>query len=158
MPYFFVHFLSVSLSGQPASDHQVTTGIDRFAECLKHSAKPKRHSVQASPSVVLGKEGSANSTSAKPSLPNIFSRALGTDFAECQGVLDKEKSPSQSRGDGDGAFAECLRWHSAKKLTLPSVCRSALGKGSISGVPLSSSLPSARGITLDKEAIPVPRY
>jgi hypothetical protein len=60
-------------------------------------------------SVALGKEGSANSTSAKPSLPSTFSRALGTDFAECQTILDKEKPLSRRRGDGDGVFAECSR-------------------------------------------------
>jgi hypothetical protein len=59
-----------------------TTGIGCFAECLKHSANPEKHSAKALPSVALGKEGSTNSTSAKASLPSTFSRALGTDFAE----------------------------------------------------------------------------
>jgi hypothetical protein len=85
----------------------ITTGIGFFAECLKHSAKPEKHSTQALPSITLGKEGSAHSTLAKPSLPSTFSWALGTDVAECQVVLGKEKSPSRRRGDGDGVFAEC---------------------------------------------------
>jgi hypothetical protein len=50
----------------------VTTGNGRFAECPKHSVK-------ALPSVALGKEGSTNSTSAKPSLPSTFSRTLGKE-------------------------------------------------------------------------------
>jgi hypothetical protein len=45
---------------------------------------------------------------------NAFSRTLGTDFAECQRVLDKEKRPSWRWGDGYGAFAECLLIYSAK--------------------------------------------
>jgi hypothetical protein len=49
-----------------------TTGIDIFAECMKHSAKPEKHSAQALPSVTLDKEGSTNNTSAKPSLPSTF--------------------------------------------------------------------------------------
>jgi hypothetical protein len=93
-----------------------TTGIGCFAEYLKHSAKPEKHSAQALPSVALGKKVSANSTSAKASLPSTFSRALGTDFVECQTVLGKEKPSSRCRGDRDSVFAECLRWHSAKKL------------------------------------------
>jgi hypothetical protein len=50
-----------------------TTRIGRFAECLKHSANPEKHSVKSWPSVAPGKEGSANSTSAKASLPSTFS-------------------------------------------------------------------------------------
>jgi hypothetical protein len=64
---------------------------------LKHSAKPGKHSAQALPSVALDKEGSENSTSAKASLPSTFSRALGTDFTECQTILGKEKSSSRCR-------------------------------------------------------------
>jgi hypothetical protein len=70
---------------------------------------PEKHSAQTLPSIVLGKEGSANSTSTKPSLPSTFFRALSTDFAECQTVLNKEKPPSRRRSDGDGVFAECPR-------------------------------------------------
>jgi hypothetical protein len=36
---------------------------------------------------------------------------------------------------GDGVFAECPRRHSAKELTLLSVCLTALGKESARGVP-----------------------
>jgi hypothetical protein len=46
--------------------------FDLFAECLKHSAKLEKHSAQALLSIALGKEGSTNSTSAKPSLPSTF--------------------------------------------------------------------------------------
>jgi hypothetical protein len=134
-----------------------TTGIDGFAECLKHSAKPEKHSAKTLPSVALGKEGSTHSTSAKPSLPSTFSRALNKDFAECQTILGKEKPSSRRRGDGDDVFAEwhlgqhsaknpsagprvkffaeCFIWHSAKR----------------------ASLPSARATTLSKEPILVPR-
>jgi hypothetical protein len=50
----------------------LTTGIGCFAECLKHSANPEKHSAKHLPSVALDKEGSANSTSAKASLPSTF--------------------------------------------------------------------------------------
>jgi hypothetical protein len=86
-----------------------TIGIDVFAKCLKHSAKPEKHSAKALPSVAIYKEGSAHITSTKPSLPSTFSRALGKDFAECQEVLGKEKLSSRRRGDVDGVFAECPR-------------------------------------------------
>jgi hypothetical protein len=75
-----------------------TSGIGCFAKCLKHSAKPEKHSAKYLPSVALGKEGSMNSTSIKASLPSTFSRALG-----------KEKRPSWRRGDRDSVFAECSR-------------------------------------------------
>jgi hypothetical protein len=99
---------------------KITTGIMCFAKCLKHSANPEKHSAKSLPSVVLGKEGSANSILAKASLPSTFYRALGKDFAECHLVLGKDfaechlvlgkkKRPSRRRGDGDGAFAECSR-------------------------------------------------
>jgi hypothetical protein len=106
-------------------------------------------------------------------------------FAECQGALDKEKWPLRWQGDGDGFFAECQGWHSAKELTLPSVCPVALGKDStFAECPLGhstksppgegphvrffaecsvrhsakrASLPSANDITLAKVPKPVPR-
>jgi hypothetical protein len=100
-----------------------------FAECLKHSANPKKHSTKYLPSVVLDKEGSANSTSTNASLWSTFYWALDKDFAECQSVLGKEKQSSRCWGDGDGAFAECL----------PTSTRQRIHQR----VPLSGSLPSA---------------
>jgi hypothetical protein len=114
---------------RPPLWHQsITTGIDIFVEWLKHSAKPKKHSAQALPSVALGKEGSANSTSAKPSLPSTFFRELGTDFAECQAVLGKEKLSSRRRGDGDGFFAECQPWGTRQRSVFAECRHPALGK------------------------------
>jgi hypothetical protein len=43
----------------------------------------------------LGKESSANSTSAMAYLPSTFYRPLDKDFVECQLVLGKEKWPSR---------------------------------------------------------------
>jgi hypothetical protein len=48
------------------------------------AAKPRKHSANTLPSVTLGKERSANCTSATASLPSTFCRALG-----------KEKLPSR---------------------------------------------------------------
>jgi hypothetical protein len=60
-------------------------------------------------SVALGKEGSAHSASAKPSLLSTFSRAL--DKVVCR-VLEntwQRKAAVTAPGDGDGVFAECPR-------------------------------------------------
>jgi hypothetical protein len=72
-----------------------TTRHSSFAECLRHSAKPRKHSAKCLSSVTLGKERSANCTSATASLPSTFCRTLGKDFAECHLVLGKEKSSSR---------------------------------------------------------------
>jgi hypothetical protein len=85
-----------SISLRSTRPRPLTTGIGRFAECLKHSAKPDKHSATTLPSVTLGKESSANSTSATASLPSTFYQALDKDFAECHSVLGKEKSLSWS--------------------------------------------------------------
>jgi hypothetical protein len=83
----------VTLSPQP--HHLFITGISSFVVCLKHTAKAILHSAKALPSVTLGKERSANCTSATASLSSTFCRALGKDFAECHLALGKEKSPSR---------------------------------------------------------------
>jgi hypothetical protein len=53
-------------------DHDVTTGIAFFAECLRHSAKAILHSAKPLTSVTLGKEHSTNISSANGSLPSTF--------------------------------------------------------------------------------------
>ena len=63
--------------------------------CSKHTAKAILHSAKALPSVTLGKERSANCTSATASLSSTFCRALGKVFAECHLALGKKKSPSR---------------------------------------------------------------
>jgi hypothetical protein len=78
-----------------AREGESTTGISSFAVCLRHTTKAILHSAKALPSVTLGKERSANCTSATASLPSTFCRALGKDFAECHLALGKEKSPSR---------------------------------------------------------------
>jgi hypothetical protein len=72
-----------------------TTGISSFAVCFRHSATAILHSAKALPSVTLGKERSANCTSAAVSLPSTLCRALGKEFVECHLTLGKEKSPSR---------------------------------------------------------------
>jgi hypothetical protein len=110
-----------------------TTGIGLFAECL--------------PSVTLGKESSANSTSATFSLPSTFYRALGKDFAECHSVLGKENLPSRrlvtetmplSSVLGDTRQRDYLCRVSSNALdkeitSLPSVRYPTLAKGATSG-------------------------
>jgi hypothetical protein len=97
--------------------------------------------------VTLGKESSANNTSAMASLPSTFYRALGKDFAECHSVLDKEKRSSRRRvtetaplqsvlGDTrqrSYLFVECLPARTQQRVHQ---------RG-----PLSGSLPSALGDT-----------
>jgi hypothetical protein len=106
--------------------------------------------------VTLDKESSANSTSTKASLPSTFSRALGTDFTECQTVLGKEKRPSRRRVTemtslssvlGDTRQRSYLCRVSSNTLgtevtSLLSAYQPALDKESISGSLLSGSLPS----------------
>jgi hypothetical protein len=50
----------------------ITTRIAFFAECLRHSTKTILYSAKPLPSVTLGKEHSANISSAKGSLPSTF--------------------------------------------------------------------------------------
>jgi hypothetical protein len=93
------------------------------------------------PSVALGKEGSANSASTKPSLPSTFSRALGKEVCRVPGGTRQKKATVTV----------------TETASLPSVCQAALGKESIFAechlghsaksppgrVPMSGSLPSA---------------
>jgi hypothetical protein len=97
----------------------------------------------------------------------------GTRQRGCRvpGGTQQRKAAVTASGDRDGIFAECPRWHSVKKLPLPSVGLTALGKESAWGGPhvryfaeclvwhsaKHASLPSAGDITLGKEPIPVSR-
>jgi hypothetical protein len=67
-----------------------------------------------------------------------FFRALGTDFAKCQAVLGKEKPHH-----GDGV---------TETVSLPSVCRPALNKGSVSG-SLCQLLCRALSVALGKACL-----
>jgi len=75
------HYIYTESLGVHSS--QSTTGISSFAECQVHSAKPQKHPAKALPSVALGEAHSANKSSAKTSLPSVFYRTLGENFAEC---------------------------------------------------------------------------
>jgi hypothetical protein len=139
----------------------ITTGNGRFADrvpalkTLGHSAKKARQTVHRQSLLCRV----------------FFSRALAKRFAKCQGALGKEKRPLWRRGDGDGFFAECQGRHSAKELTLSSVCPVALDKEptregphvrffaecSVRHSAKRASLPSASDITLGKVPKPVPR-
>jgi hypothetical protein len=59
----------------------------------------------------LGKEGSAHSASAKPSLPSTFSRALGKEVCRVPDITRQRKAAVTTPGDGDGVFAECPGRH-----------------------------------------------
>jgi hypothetical protein len=85
-----------------------TTRNNFFAKCLKHSAKPRKHSTKALPSVTLGKEGSVHCTSTTTSLPSNFYRTLGTR----QGIV-----AVTTPGDSDGACAECPPSDTQQRLT-----------------------------------------
>jgi hypothetical protein len=135
-----------------------TTRIDRFAECLKNTRQRQK--------------GFGEQHIGKAFFAEYFFWALDTDFVECQSVLGKEKPPSRRRGDGDGVFAECLLIHLAKKVPLCRVSAdqhlakdpsadtfvSFFAECSLWHSTKRVSLPSVRANTLDKEAIPVPRY
>jgi hypothetical protein len=56
------------------------------------SAKTRKYSAKALPSVTLGKGHSAANIPAKTSLPSVFTRALGKGFAECHGRHSAKKN------------------------------------------------------------------
>jgi hypothetical protein len=62
-----------------------------------HTTKPEKHSVKSLPSVVLGKQGSTHSTSAKASLLSTFSRALAQTLPSA-----RQYSAKKSRRHGAG--------------------------------------------------------
>ena len=59
-----------------------TTRNSRFAVCHRHLAKPKKHSAKDLSSVTLDKQHMASTVPANGSLPSVFYRPLGKDFAE----------------------------------------------------------------------------
>jgi hypothetical protein len=145
-------------------------GDTSFAECLRHSAKQHKHSAKPLPSVALGKEGTAKKGSAKTSLPSVFCRALGKDFAECflsgtrqrlcrvpNRALGKKNGRDGGR-NGDGRLPSVTpRGTRQRAHTLPSVTQAALGKDSAFAECHSTStrqrahtLPSAAWLTLGK--------
>jgi hypothetical protein len=90
---------------------------------------------------------------------------LGKGFAECntrQRTLDElyignslfaeyflsgtrqRKVTVTAPSDGDGSFAECLLWHSAKRPILPSVCSRGPRQRLVQWAPPPASLPSVR--------------
>jgi hypothetical protein len=142
----------------------LTTGNSFFVECLKHSAKPGKHSAKDLTSVTLDKEGSINYTLATTSLPSIFCRELGKDFVECHSVLGTEMSLSRRqvttmeplpsgrrvtldieapRGPFISSLAERVSWHSTKIPSLPSAHCASTQQRDHQWAPLSVTLPSA---------------
>ena len=61
---------------------ELTTRNTSFAMCHRHSAKTKKHSAKALPSVTLGKQHMASTVPTNVSLLSVFYRALGKYFAE----------------------------------------------------------------------------
>jgi hypothetical protein len=122
--------------------------------------------------VTLGKEGSANSASAKPSLPSTFSRALGKEVCRVPRSTRQRKAPVTVTGDGDSVFAECLSRSTRQRIHLCRVPSGTLGKEparegphvrlfvecSVRHSAKPASLQSARDITLGKVTKPVPRF
>jgi hypothetical protein len=87
----------------------ITTGHNCFAECLKYSAKPQKHSAKALPGVRLNKEVSVNCTSTRllcrvPILSGTWQRLCWVPPSSRQ-----RKVAVTTLGDGDGDFAECHR-------------------------------------------------
>jgi hypothetical protein len=107
---------------------QFTTGFRTFAECLGHSAKPRKHSAKALPSVTLGKGHLVANIPAKTSLPRAFCRALDKGFAECQCRHSAKKS---SR---DGVWVVTASLPSAREMALGkdwALCRAPSGWHSV---------------------------
>jgi hypothetical protein len=164
-----------------------TTGHSSFAECRRHSAKAILHSVKALPSATaslpntfcraLGKKiAECHLTLDKETLGELY---IGNSFfAEyflsgtrqkiCRVSFDtrQRKVTVTAPSDGDGSFVECLLWHSAKRLILPSVCYSGPRQRRVQWAPppapVSRALVGTRqrmllcrvssGLALDKES------
>jgi hypothetical protein len=124
-----------------------TTGIGCFAECLKHSANPEKHSAKSLTSVALGKEGSVNSTSVNAYLPNTFSRPSVRRYSAkkadimapgwqrwrlCRVPAYLHSAKDPAAGPFVRFFVECSVRHSTKWTSLPSAKATALGKEAIS--------------------------
>jgi hypothetical protein len=127
--------------------------------------------VKALPGVALSNEGSANSTSAKSSLPSNFFRHSAQTLPSA-----KQYSAKKSRCHGAGVTETaslpsvlgdtrqrsylcrvCWPWHSAKDPSAgPFV--GFFAECSLWHSAKRVSLPSARASTLGKETIPVPTY
>lgn len=92
-------------------------GVFFFTKTHYRNQIPEKHLAKVLPRVTLDKESSANSTSATTFLASTFYRALGKTS---QGIR-QGKVAVTAADNGDGAFAECTRWHSTKNIQLPSV-------------------------------------
>lgn len=109
----------------------LTTRHNCFAECFRHSAKPRKHSAKSLSSVTLDKEVSTNCTSATASLSSTFS------------VTQQRKVTVTATSDDDGDFAECPQWHSTKREPLPSACWPNTRQRRLQWTPTASSMLSA---------------
>jgi hypothetical protein len=99
-------------------------------------------------SVVLGKQGSTYSASAKSSLPSTFSRALGKEKQPLRRrVTGTESLPSVPGDTRQRSFLPSAR----EKVWFFAECQSHYTRQK------RGSLPSVRATTLGKEPIPVPR-
>jgi hypothetical protein len=110
------------------------------------------------PNVALGKEETAKKGSAKASLPSVFYRALGEDFAECLILLSANKMDvtaeemvtdvcqvsERNTRQSVCSLPSVLDQHSAKFM-LFAECSCSDTRQSV------CSLPSAGGVTLGKE-------
>jgi hypothetical protein len=122
--------------------------------------------------MVLGKEGSANSKSAKASLPSASRYSAKKSGRHGAGVTETAPLPSVLGDTRQRSYICRVSPNTlGKEVTfLPSVYRPTLGNPparpfvrfvvecSIRHSAKRASLPSVRATTLDKEAIPVPRF
>jgi hypothetical protein len=78
--------ITINLNGFLHSYVLVSHFLVRIINLIMYATLPESRSL---PSVTLGKEHSANISSAKGYLPSSFFRTLGKNFAECQKALGK---------------------------------------------------------------------
>jgi hypothetical protein len=139
----------------PGSLHQKTLTLQPLPKTgALPSARSTRQSLKNARQRFCRVWHSANNASTKHSLPSTFSRALGKEVCRVPGSTRQRKAAVTATGDGDGVFAECPGWHSAKELPLLSVCPAdtrqrtnlcrvppwTLGKEPPGRVPMSGSL------------------
>jgi hypothetical protein len=123
--------------------YSLTTRIGCFAKCLKHSAKPEKHSTKSLPSVALSKKGSTNSTSAKASLMSTF---LGHSVQTLPSArwYSAKKSGRHGAGVTEVASLPSVLGDTRQRSYLFAECLPASTRQRIrQRVPLSGSLPSA---------------
>jgi hypothetical protein len=113
--FLFIFYYSIHRNKTISHNNHIyiTTAHNCFAECFRHSARPRKHSANSLSSVTLDKEVSVNCTLATAYLPCNFLSGTRQRLCQVSPGTWQIKVVVTAPSDGDG--------HSAKALSLPSV-------------------------------------